>query len=154
VNDNKRPTRGELEAMLSFGGDKPDRKRASFRLIGVRLDPDAITRATGLTPSIAHRKGEARPPSSVGRTPPPWPTGVWTLCSEQGLPKIGNHLDDHLTWLLDQLEVHAETLRRLRAECCLRADFYCGYFMGQANSGFQVSASTVGRIAGSTQISA
>lgn len=58
-DDDKRPTRAELDAMLGFGGDKPDRKHAGFRLTGERLDPDAITQATGLTPQLSHREGRA-----------------------------------------------------------------------------------------------
>jgi hypothetical protein len=136
-----------LDEMLHFGGDGPDRKKVSFRLTGPALDPDAITRAIGLTPSRSHRKGEARPHPSAGRTPPPWREGLWSLCSEQGLSETGNHLEDHVVWLLDQLEPHAETLRRLSAEQGLRADVYCSYFMGQANSGFELTARTVARIA-------
>jgi hypothetical protein len=51
-------------------------------------------------------------------------------------------------WLLDQLEPHTDTLRRLRDEQGLEADFYCGYFMRQSNSGFSVSARTLTRIVG------
>jgi len=35
---------------ILVGGEEPDEKRASFRLAGDVLDPDAITQATGLTP--------------------------------------------------------------------------------------------------------
>jgi hypothetical protein len=136
-----------LDDMLGFGGDQPDHKRASFRLMGDRLDPDSITRATGLTPAVAHRKGEPRAPSPSGASYPPWRSGIWCLCSDQALAETGNHLEDHLTWLLDQLEPHAERLRRLADEQGLKADFYCGYSMGQANSGFGLTARTVGRIA-------
>lgn len=146
-DDDNRPTRAELDAMLGFGGDEPDRKHAGFRLMGERLDPDAITLATGLTPHHSHRKGEQRPASRVGKRPPPWRSGIWILDSEDGLPQTNNHLEDHFTWLLDQLEPHIDVLRRICAERQLSADFYCGYFMGQANSGFVLSAQTLTRIA-------
>jgi hypothetical protein len=42
-----------------MGGDAPDHKRASFRLMGERLDPDATTRATGLTPGAPIGGSEA-----------------------------------------------------------------------------------------------
>jgi hypothetical protein len=145
-DDDKRPTRAELDAMLGFGGDKPDRKHAGFRLAGDRLDPDAITQATGLTPQVSHRKGEPRPPSRVGKQLPPWRSGIWILDSEDGLPQTGNHLEDHLTWLLDQLEPKARTIHRLSVAQGLNSDFWCGYFMGQANSGFGLSAKTIARI--------
>jgi hypothetical protein len=148
MNDRPRHlSRDELRGFLSFGGEEPDKKRVGFRLVGDLLDPEAITRATGLTPSLSHRKGEVRSPYSSGRTPPPWPTGVWMMHSEDGLPETGNSLEDHLTWLLDAIEPHAETLQRLAAEQHLTADFYCSYFMAQGNSGFALSARTVRRIA-------
>jgi hypothetical protein len=147
MNDNKRPTRAELDAMLSLGGDEPDRKHAGFRLMGERLDPDAITQATGLTPHLSHRKGEPRPPSRVGKQLPPWRSGIWVLDSEEVLPQTGNHLDDHLIWLLDQLEPHVRTIHRLSAERGLNSDFWCFYSMGQANSSFDLTARTVARIA-------
>jgi hypothetical protein len=133
------------DRMLSFGGGENDHKRASFRLIGPLLDPDAVTRATGLTPEVSHRKGDPHV-GAHGRQYQPWPTGVWSLSSEQGLPGSDKHLDDHLAWLLDQLEPHAGDLRRSRTEQQLTADFYCSYFMGQANSGFELSAAILARI--------
>jgi Domain of unknown function (DUF4279) len=147
MTDDTRPTRAELDAMLSLGGDKPDRKHAAFRLMGERLDPGAITQATGLTPDLSYSKGEPRPPARVGKQPPPWPSGHWSLDSEAALPRIGNHLEDHLVWVLDQLEPHVETIRRLSEEQGLHSDFWCGYFMGQANSGFGLDAKTLARIA-------
>jgi hypothetical protein len=139
------PSMPPPDRLLHFGGDTPDRKHASFRLMGALLDPDAITRATGLTPSICHRKGEPHV-GSHGREYAPWREGLWCLNSEQELPDSGNHLDDHLTWLLDRLHPQAMALRRLAAEQRLRADLGCGYFMGQSNSGFVVSPRNLARI--------
>jgi hypothetical protein len=144
--DDRRPTRAELDAMLSLGGDKPDRKHAAFRLMGERLDPGAITRATGLTPHLSHSKGEPRPPTRTGKQPPPWPGGIWIVDSESAMALGGNHLEDHLVWVLDQLEPHVETIQRLSEQQDLMSDFWCGYFMGQANGGFGLNAKTVARI--------
>jgi hypothetical protein len=145
VDEQPKPD-SRLDDFLSLGGDNPDRKHAAFRLMGDRLDPDAITQATGLTPDVIHRKGEPHVGSS-GRHYGPWRSGLWSLDSEKGLDSSGNHLDDHLAWLLDQLEPHAHSLRRLATEQLLSADFWCGYFMGHANSGFGLSAKTIARIA-------
>lgn len=147
MDEDRRPTRAELDTMLGFGGDKPDRKHVSFRLMGDRLDPDAITRATGLTLYESHRKGEPRPSTRVGTQPPPWPSGLWTLDSESHMARRGNHLEDHLSLVLDQLEPHTETILRLSEEQGLGSDFWCGYFMGRAKSGFDVSAKSIARIA-------
>jgi hypothetical protein len=134
-----------------LGGDAPDHKLASFRLSGDALDPDAITRATGLTPDRAHRKGEQRPASDPQREAgrrelPPWRSGLWSLNSESALPRTDNHLEDHLNWLLGQLEPVAEVITQLCVDDDLTADFFSGYFMHQSNSGFEFSARTLARI--------
>jgi hypothetical protein len=136
---------------IVLGGDAPDQKRASFRLHGDALDPDAITRATGLTPHQAHRKGDLRPSSDrrreAGRPElPPWRSGLWSLHSETALPRTDNHLEDHLNWLLDQLEPAADVLKQFCVDDDLTADFFCGYFMHQSNSGFVFSTRTLARI--------
>ena len=117
-----------------LGGDAPDHKVASFRLRGDALDPDVVTSATGLTPYRAHRKGDRRPSNDqrceAGRAElAPWRSGLWSLNSESALPRTDNHLEDHLNWLLDQLEPVAETLKQFCADDALTADFFCGYFM-------------------------
>jgi len=142
--DEKRKTREELDAMLSFGGDTPDRKHASFRLMGDDLDPAAITSALGIKPSMSHRKDDQRKGESGTRR---WRSGLWDLDSEDALAVAGTHLEDHLCWLLDRLDPHAATVRRLIADRGLRADFWCGYFMGQANSSVGSSAGTLERMA-------
>jgi Domain of unknown function (DUF4279) len=96
-----------------------------------------------LTPDEAHRAGEKRHRSHL----PPWPAGQWALESESELATSGNHLEDHLKWLLDRLEPHVQAVRELCARDNLLADFFCGYFMGQSNSGFSLTAHTLARIA-------
>jgi hypothetical protein len=134
----------DFDRMLSLGGDAPDHKRVSFRIMGAEVDPDKITRATGLTPDFAHRRGE---PTGKERGPAQWREGQWSLYSSPPLPEDGNHLEDHLRSLLDRLEPHVQALRRICEEDGLRADFSCGYFMGQANSGFGISPGTLAGIA-------
>jgi hypothetical protein len=127
--------------MLSFGGDGPDRKRATFRVMGPALDPDKITRATGLAPDEAHRRGDPR------RRGDPFREGLWSVRSSPPMPQLGNHLEDHLCWLLDRVEPHAEQLRRICEQDRLRVDFYCGYTMCQTNSGLELTAAMLARIA-------
>lgn len=79
----------------------------------------------------------------MGKRLPPWRSGIWTLDSEDGLPGTGNHLEDHLTWLLDQLEPKARTIHPLSVVQGLNLDFWCGYVMGQANSGFGLSIARI-----------
>jgi len=145
---SEQPPKPSLDKSLAFGGDKPDAKRVAFRVMGAGLDPDTITRATGLSPHLTHRKGQARPPSRTsGRTLRPWPSGIWVLDSSVGLSERGDRLDDHVSWLLDLLEPSAGRVRQLVAEQSLTTDFCCGYFMGQSNSSLGLRAHTLGRMA-------
>lgn len=123
---------------IVLGGEEPDEKSAGFRLIGDRLDPDAVTHALGLKPSEAHRKGDPN-----GRFAP-FRSGQWGLRSANA-GDTSKSMEGHRTQLLDQLEPRAETVRR-RADEGLRADFYCSCFMHQSNSGFELSVATLERI--------
>lgn len=131
-----------LDEMLSFGGDAPDRKHATFRLMGADLDPARINAATGLTPDVAYRRGDTRPNGTIA-----WRKGHWGIASSPPLDKHGNHLEDHLRWLLVRLEPNAAAIRTICKEDGLAADFYCGYFMGQANSGFEIGLEILAGIA-------
>jgi hypothetical protein len=53
---------------MSWLGENPNcaRTHAAFRLVGGGLDPDAITEAMGLQPTLARAKGEEIPPGRVG----------------------------------------------------------------------------------------
>jgi uncharacterized protein DUF4279 len=135
------PSAEDLDRMPSFGGDHPDGKYVTFRLMGADLDPDKVTRATGLTPDREHRRGDPKPSGS------PYREGQWSICSSPPLPKTGNGLVDHLRWLIERLGPHAPALRRICEEDELHADFFCGYFMGQANSGFAIDPATLESIA-------
>jgi hypothetical protein len=128
------------------GGDTHDRKRASFRLRGDRLEPDVITELTGLTPDMAHRKGDPRQESGR-RGLPPWSSGLWSIDSSPDVPDEGTRLEDHVTWLLDRLEPQRDQLRQICAEQALKADFFCGYSLNQSNGGTELASGTLERIA-------
>lgn len=94
---------------IALGGEQPDVKQASFRLMGDALDPDVITRTTGLTPQVAHRKGDPRPMTDYRRreelpAPPPWRTGIWMLHSEVDLARTEHRLQDHIGVLLEKIK--------------------------------------------------
>jgi hypothetical protein len=131
--------------LVDVGGDEHDEKHATFRLVGERLDPEAITRATGLTPDRAIRKGD--PVLSLGEVVSHRRVGVWLIDSARELSQTDNHLEDHVVWLLELLEPVADVLRRLSGEQGLRADIGCGYFTSRWNSSFGFSAETLGRVA-------
>jgi len=132
---------------LVVGGYRA-RWKASFRVSGDRIDPDAITRATGLTPTMSHKQGEVMP--SGDRV---WRQGLWSLNTEDVVFDGETELEDHLVWLLDRLEPQADHLRQLMAEHGLKADFFCGCFMEGFQAGLELSGETllrVGRLQAST----
>ena len=134
-----------MPVLVDQGGDVPDEKHATFRLVGERLDPEAITQATGLTPDRATRKGD--PVVVRGEVVSHRRVGVWCIDSARILPRTGNHVEDHVVCLLNLLEPVADAVRRMSDEQDLRADISCGYFTSRWNSGFLVSAETLGRVA-------
>ena len=95
---------------LVVGGYRA-RWKASFRLSGDRIDPDAISRATGLTPTRSHEQGEVMP--SRDRV---WRQGLWSLNTEDAVFDSETELEDHLIWLLERLEPQADHLHQLMAE--------------------------------------
>jgi hypothetical protein len=128
---------------LLVGGDH-GRRKASFRLMGDQLDPEALARITGASPSKAHRKGDPRPlPNGKTGT---HRSGLWSLDTSGQLADDAG-LDEHLRWLLDRLEPSREALKAAIAEQGLTADFFCGYFMESWNNGFSLSADTLARVA-------
>lgn len=116
---------------------------ATFRLTGDRLDPEVVTRMLGTPPSDAGKRGEPRPrdPTRVHRT------GAWSLESSAVLSEMDDHLDDHLRWLLDQIEPHARQLEDVVAEQDLVAEFWCVVLMESANVDFELQPETIGRVA-------
>jgi hypothetical protein len=130
-----------------LGGEEPDRKTASFRLHGDRLDPSAVTHATGLTPTDAHRKGDSRRHKPGRRKLPPWRSGLWSLESTGFADPSEDCLEGHIRQLLDQLEDKVDVIHQLCVEQGLIADFFCGYFMCQSNSSLELGAVTLRRMA-------
>ena len=124
-----------------------DAKHVSFRISGDDLDPDRLTRLTGLQPTTAYRKGDLRIRRQTGQLGGPYQTGMWLISTEEHVEKVGPTLEDHINWLLDRLEPHATELTTVMAELHLEADFFCGYWQRQWNSAWELSARTVRLIA-------
>ena len=102
------------------------------------------TRAVTVEPSTAGRRGEPRAHNS-SRTNR---TGYWTLDSRDVLSKADDHLDEHLCWLLDQLEPRAGQLRAvITSQQQLEAQCWCVISMHGANVDFELPPGTIARIA-------
>jgi hypothetical protein len=91
----------------------------SFRILSEDLAPDDITRALGITPHTAHRKGDARRKPEFA----PYRIGVWSI--DSGLPEESD-LETHLNALLQVLEPKAAMLLELSRSTTL--DFYATLF--------------------------
>lgn len=101
------------------------RAYASVRFFGPDLDPLTITRALELPPDLQHRNGEPRlSRSSKGRVIryDEYRAGLWSMSSKSWVesPRLENHLD----WLLSQLEPRSETVGALLSGA-VAADFFC-----------------------------
>jgi hypothetical protein len=117
--------------------------KAKFWLRGRRLEPDVVTHALGIEPSKAARRGEPRTRNPRYRHR----TGAWFLESDV-LSPADDHLDDHLRWLLDQLEPRAQQLRDVVAEQELDVvSFWCVVSMEAPNVDFELPPETIGRVA-------
>lgn len=79
------------------------RTYAGFLLTGRDLQPQAVTDGTGLRPARLHLRGEV-PSFGVA----PLRHAQWELSSRPVVKS--DDLDDHLSWLLDQLEPVADRL--------------------------------------------
>jgi hypothetical protein len=89
----------------SFGQEllRGTRCSAALRFFGPTLDHRVVTAFFGREPSYAHLPGERR--NRVGK---PYPHGMWLLRSEDHV--VSADLEDHLGWLLGQVEGVAHTL--------------------------------------------
>ena len=135
------------DTLIPMGGDSPaDRKHASFRLMGRRLDPDRLSELTGLRPRHAHRYGQLNISRTSARLYGPYRGGLWSVSTDGELDEQAATLEDHLVWLLDRLEPYSFEIRDMAVADDLTADFFVGYFQHQWNASWVLEARTLGRI--------
>jgi len=109
----------------------------SFRISDDSLDPHEITEMLGVTPCIAHRKGESNTSTTKkGRTIEysPFSTGLWSLNSKLDAILDLNH---HLESLLSILHPLKESLEKLSLRG-YKMDMFCGVFANEAVFGFEI----------------
>jgi hypothetical protein len=97
---------------------------AAFRVYGIGLDFDGITRELGLTPDHRHRHGEFDP----GKRP--YAHDMWSLGSPLGKDR---ELELHLAWLAERLLNRKDYIISLTKN--FKVDIYCwkNLFAEQAN---------------------
>jgi hypothetical protein len=87
---------------------------ASFRIQGLDLDIDGITRELRHSPTLTHRRGEA---AVIGKS---YPLDMWLLRSPLGK---NEDLELHLEWLAERLLPHKQYISSLRKK--FKVDIYC-----------------------------
>jgi hypothetical protein len=70
-----------------------------------------------------------------------WHNSLWFLESPLG---ENRNLNDHLAWLLDQLEPKIPVLNTLSQSH--RVDLFCGFSSGSGQGGFVLDSSTLARL--------
>lgn len=127
------------EDYLTVGGDV-DRITVSVRASGDALDPDAVTRALGVAPTFAARKGERR---RSGDREIVQGTGVWYI-EFAGAPAEWT-LDEAIAALLDRLPADLAVWDALAARHQL--DVFCGLHMSAWNRGVALPPALLRRLA-------
>lgn len=101
--------------------------KASFRLMGVELEPDVVTQVMGVEPESAHRKGAARQGRAKGRMAP-FREGLWSYSAKGE----GRSLEEQLDEIIQVVRPRSEKIKELVAQG-MRADVFVGIFSDDAN---------------------
>ena len=115
-----------------------ERCYAAMRFFGQTLDHRAVTALLGREPSYAHLPGERR--NRVGK---PNPNGMWLLSSEKQVASADS--EDHIGWLLDQVEGVAHMLLPYLQRIGTEKDVDC-YWEKEGNGGAFFHSSLLKRI--------
>jgi len=113
--------------------------KASFCIYGDSLQPDEISRDLGLRATISGLKGERQsrfPKAKLLRT------SLWTLDSP-----LDEHspLQDHLAWLLQELEPKLKIVSEIAKQYDTR--LFCGYSSEHGQGGCAFEAALLDRLA-------
>ncbi|MHB0935041.1 MAG: DUF4279 domain-containing protein [Armatimonadota bacterium] len=119
---------------------------AHFAMYGDGLDPEVVTVALGIQPKYSGKKGDSRLVKTKGGTRETFLyTGSWSISSSTAVNSSSS--EDHLRYLLAQLEPVKENILRLQDEFSIESYFevYWGSPIGQG--GPEISPDTLLRIA-------
>lgn len=151
VPDGLPRDRPDPSTMITISGQNlADRKYVSFGLTGERLTNaalDELTARIGTTPSHRWVRGALNLQRTTGRQYVPRRSGYWAISSEDEVLQHGPTLEDHLHWLLTQLDPHATYLRQLTAEFELEARIGCFFSQSGDNAEWELSPRMIERIA-------
>ncbi len=114
-----------------------ERAVAALRICGDDLIPDEISQMLGASPTRAHRKDEAIPSKTSGRTRIA-KFGGWALHATQTAPE---DLDAQVAEILGRLNPDLSVWRGLSTR--FHIDLFCGWFMDGWNEGVEISPATL-----------
>jgi Domain of unknown function (DUF4279) len=123
--------------VLAEVGGPIDEVNATLALYSEELEPQEISRALGVEPTRAHRRGERSGPRS-----PPAPSGAWLLKANGSAAEPAEAVIDRL---LKQLPEDPAVWRDLRMRHDIQVRF--GLHMTGCNKGLSIPSKQVTRIA-------
>lgn len=123
--------------VLAEVGGPIDEVNVTLALYSEKLEPQEISRALGVEPTRAHRRGEHPRPNS-----PPAPSGAWLLTARGRDAEPAQAVIDRL---LKQLPEDPAVWRDLRMRHDIQVRF--GLHMTGWNKGFSISLKQVAHIA-------
>jgi uncharacterized protein DUF4279 len=105
---------------------------AAFRIYGIGLDIDSVTRELGVSPDHKHRQGE------LDRGGKPYTHDMWSLASPL---RRSRDLQVHLTWLAERILPHHRYISNLQER--FKVDMYCWKNCYTEQSSLVLSASAL-----------
>jgi hypothetical protein len=129
--------RVETNQVLAEVGGRIDEVNVTLAFYSEELEPQEISRALGVEPTNAHRRGEHRGPKS-----PPAPSGAWLLTARGCDAEPAQAVIDRL---VKQLPEHPAVWRELRMRHDIQIRF--GLHMTGWNKGLSIPLKQVTRIA-------
>jgi hypothetical protein len=114
-----------------------ERSVATLRIMGDELLPEEISRLLGAVPTSAYAKGHQFRSEASERVVTR-KSGIWRLMAKENQPE---DLDGQVAELLGQVTSNLSVWGNLTAR--FRVDLFCGWFMGSANEGVQISSETL-----------
>jgi hypothetical protein len=134
------------DAAYDFLGRLPSyRHCVSLRFRHPTIDPEEITAALGLTPTVTHHAGKPRRTPKGTPLKGKWRESYWTANLAEGNANKDD-LPNTLTALLDALAGKRDFLQRIRAEGG-QAEFFIGWFVEKLMGGDVLESRLLGRMA-------